>query len=708
MKRFLIYIFIVNISYNSLKASSIIINKNDMNLFYNNKAKELAISDTTSYHLNNDSYFEAKRNSTPIWDSVVLTILSISLFLLIIYVYVLKTNVKKRTRTVLLALESIKEREHLLSLIYNNTSDFISLIEIKENSYIIKTIPDWIIDRILERSPNYQKEALLNLPFSEFQTKILQSTPQEAIEREGQITQVIKLLIPIHFEENVNFPIVGFKGVVESTIIPIRFNSSISHVLYISRDVTKKRKRKEVISKNEENLRLAIQNMPVMLFAFDKKGDLLVWNKKCEEITGYTSKEIKENKKYIEGIFPKSFFNNNTENSHNHESETSILSKEGLKLTISWIHQSKKYSIPGWQNWGIGINVTLRKKAELDLVKNEQRLRSMTSNLPGMAYRLDPQDDFNVIFASEGAQDIFEISEDDFINGENTLWDFVLSSHHATLREIYQKNITKLRGLEQILPMRVNGKIKWILDRFNSIKIDEKNTIIDGFFLDITDRVESEEKIVSTIIETEDRERKRIAKELHDSLGQKLTTAVLNLNSFSKDINKNQTGYKKLSTGLSSLNSAIQESREIAHNLMPRSIETFGYIPSVQSLIAEIDTVSGIKFNMYDNLNNKRFDHKLEVHLYRVTQEAINNLIKHSQAKNVTIQLMNYKDRLFLTIEDDGVGFDVKKALEGNDSFGVKSMNNRVVSISGNFIIDSSINRGTHITIEIPFKQVIS
>ena len=137
---------------------------------------------------------------------------------------------------------------------------------------------------------------------------------------------------------------------------------------------------------------------------------------------------------------------------------------------------------------------------------------------------------------------------------------------------------------------------------------------------------------------------------------------------------------------------------------MPRSIEQFGFVPSVQSMLAEIDSASDIKFDFYDNLNGERFDQKLEVNLYRVVQEAINNILKYSRAKNVTIQLMKYEHDLVLTIEDDGEGFDVGKVLEGHNSFGLKNMRNRVNSLSGYFHIDSFPHRGTIITVELPNK----
>ena len=228
-----------------------------------------------------------------------------------------------------------------------------------------------------------------------------------------------------------------------------------------------------------------------------------------------------------------------------------------------------------------------------------------------------------------------------------------------------------------------------------------ERTLIDALGIQLgmlIEKKQSEDLIVASVLETEDRERTRMAKELHDNLGQILMAVSLNLESVKKEIGvlsaRNQT---KLANAVHYLGQAIQESRHLAHTLMPKAISDYGFVLAVQSLVERLGEDIGFQF--YDNLNGERLASKIELALFRVTQEAITNILKHSGANIVTIQLMKYTDVIILTIEDNGIGF---KTDESGDFFGVNSMRNRTHSVSGVFTIESKKGHGTTVMIEIP------
>jgi signal transduction histidine kinase len=222
-------------------------------------------------------------------------------------------------------------------------------------------------------------------------------------------------------------------------------------------------------------------------------------------------------------------------------------------------------------------------------------------------------------------------------------------------------------------------------------------------FSDITALKDAEKRVLKSIIEGEDNERKRVSIEIHDSLGQNLTAASLNFDSLKQSIQKlKEKDINKFNTGLEFLKSAIEESRNIAHNLMPKAIDDFGLIPSLNSLFNYIEKTTGINVKFYENLRDGRLNRQIELNLYRITQEAMNNLIKHSKASEVDIQLVLHKQEIIYTFEDNGVGFDKTSSEITGRGMGLKSIYNRVVTMSGTFDLDSSPGRGTSITIEIP------
>lgn len=214
----------------------------------------------------------------------------------------------------------------------------------------------------------------------------------------------------------------------------------------------------------------------------------------------------------------------------------------------------------------------------------------------------------------------------------------------------------------------------------------------------------AEQKIIATIMNTEDRERKRISKEVHDSLGQTLSAIALNMDKVNQEVSILSEKQQDRFTNLTNLiNQAVGESRNIAHNLMPSTLNDFGYSLAVENMIDSLKGATDTQFKFYTNYKSGRLDQPTELGLYRITQEAVNNSIKHAKAKTVTIQLMCYPDIIILTIEDDGIGFDVKNSDELS-RFGLDSMENRARSLNAEFSLDSEPEKGTVITLQIHIK----
>lgn len=225
-----------------------------------------------------------------------------------------------------------------------------------------------------------------------------------------------------------------------------------------------------------------------------------------------------------------------------------------------------------------------------------------------------------------------------------------------------------------------------------------------GTIRNITAKKQEEQLLMNAIIKTEESERSRIAKELHDSLGQHLTTSKLNLE-YLKDVvgGLDAVYQQKYKVGMSFLQAATIETRNISHNLMPKSISDFGLILSIESLLEGMSKeITRVDFKFYTNLHGQRLNENIEVIFYRIIQEAINNILKHAQATEAMIQLTKHDDQLFLTIEDNGVGFDYdKEDIEKKASLGLDSMKSRVGVLGGVLTIDSKKGQGTSITIEL-------
>ncbi|MFY9242198.1 MAG: sensor histidine kinase [Polaribacter sp.] len=199
------------------------------------------------------------------------------------------------------------------------------------------------------------------------------------------------------------------------------------------------------------------------------------------------------------------------------------------------------------------------------------------------------------------------------------------------------------------------------------------------------------------IIEAQEEERSKIARELHDGVVQQIGSIILkSRNLFSK---KNVIDEKKSNELLDSLENSNQELRNISHQMMPRALKELGIIPALSDLLVSSLGFADIHYNLEHFNINARLPQKIEVTIYRITQELINNIIKHSKATEVSVQLFNSNNNIILIVEDNGVGFVVKNSKKG---IGLLNISSRLDLVNGNVNFEPSTKSGTLVTIKIP------
>lgn len=203
------------------------------------------------------------------------------------------------------------------------------------------------------------------------------------------------------------------------------------------------------------------------------------------------------------------------------------------------------------------------------------------------------------------------------------------------------------------------------------------------------------------IIEAEERERKRIASDLHDGIGQMFSAVRMNLSSISNDIDFIKTDKKELfEKTIDLVDESCKEVRSISHNMMPNVLLRSGLTSAVRDFVSKIDN-SILNVNLETSGLNERLDSNIETVLYRVIQESVNNVIKHSGANQLDIQMNIDESEITVTIEDNGKGFDVSN--KGNfEGIGLKNIITRVEFLKGTVEWDSTPGNGTLVAIHIP------
>ncbi|WP_075340739.1 ATP-binding protein [Tenacibaculum agarivorans] len=216
----------------------------------------------------------------------------------------------------------------------------------------------------------------------------------------------------------------------------------------------------------------------------------------------------------------------------------------------------------------------------------------------------------------------------------------------------------------------------------------------------------NQQKIISKkIIENQEKEQSRIAKDVHDGIGQMLTGLKFNLESINpEDINKTKIKVQQLKEQTSDI---IKGVRTATFNLMPSELSDHGLVPALTKLTKELAKLTEKNILFVNRTDfNLRLDSLTEINIYRITQEAINNAIKYANSSHILVSLSHSENILSITIDDNGKGFNSENVKNGKGGMGLTFMKERIKYIDGRLFLNSEEGKGTRITLNIPISEI--
>lgn len=216
----------------------------------------------------------------------------------------------------------------------------------------------------------------------------------------------------------------------------------------------------------------------------------------------------------------------------------------------------------------------------------------------------------------------------------------------------------------------------------------------------------AEERIrTSALIEGQEEERKRFALELHDGIGQMLTGLKLHAEKLKQIQFQDERQRQRVEQLVSMIQDTIQTTRQISYNLMPSVLNDFGLRAALALLCEQTQSVSGTRVSFSGDLERIVLSKPVEIGLYRIAQEALNNALKHAKAENILIKLEQNKNRLILEIEDDGKGFLISNLKKNGALFpnqnGIENIRTRTQLLNGVMDIVSKVDNGTRLAISV-------
>ena len=436
-------------------------------------------------------------------------------------------------------------------------------------------------------------------------------------------------------------------------------------------------------------------------FFHDVDQNILDVNQVATDMLGYSREEFLRMKAYQvdpvwKGKVYQRFLENLTVNLPQ-TFDTNVIRKDGVKVPVE-VRFVKRVEAEQTYIQSLMRDRTEKKEQEEKLRQSEERIRLVFENVEDIISVHDEEGIFESVNKTTQGN-----SEDDVIG--TSLFNLYDENKAAEIRIKYEKlKKTGVSFENEQSYAGPDGSTILYLAKFLAIFHDEKFFKAIVIIRDVTAERSKEQSVMNAVLRGQEQERKRLGAELHDGIGQVLSAIALQVSQIREEILEEDA--KSITADLGSLNDnlqeAIREVRNISHDLMPGVLESFGLKEAINQICSNLHDRSGINV-MFDHVDlDKRYNQKLEVNLFRVAQELLNNVQKHARCNKVFVSLIDHGDSVSLTVEDDGIGFNVE---EPSNGIGLSNVIYRINSISGQIDIESAQNSGTLVNIDVPKRH---
>ena len=375
--------------------------------------------------------------------------------------------------------------------------------------------------------------------------------------------------------------------------------------------------------------------------------------------------------------------------------------KDGTEFFIEWEVapiRNEKGDITHFT--AVQRDITEKKKTLNALSTALQQLQSHVDNSPLAILQIDKN--LKLESWSLRAEQLFGWKSEEVLGRTKDELKFIVEEDKPEMLRVMDRLLSKkeTRNVAFIRNYTKSGTIIFC-EWYNTALFDDNGNLISIFSLvnDVTVKKLEEE----ALNKGQEMERQRIAREIHDGIGQMLVAIKFNVGSL--EVVKGKKLKEKAAEIEDLLDKTIEEARRTSQNLAPRSLTDFGIETAIRKLCEQTRKLTGINVVFYYIGEESTPENKILVALYRITQEALNNIVKYAHATRVKIQIFISDRNIELKIDDNGKGFNIDTVVRGN---GLKNMQERTKIENGRFQIDSAEGKGTRLIVNIPINGFVN
>lgn len=462
-----------------------------------------------------------------------------------------------------------------------------------------------------------------------------------------------------------------------------------------------------------------IHSLPGVVYVVDPQRRLLRWNRRFEEVTGRTAEELK----VLDAaqLFPAAeapilqagMARALTEGTA--MVEVSFLNRDGR--ATPYLFTGVRVMLDGQPCMaGVGLDIRVRKLAEAALRDSEARYRLIVETAEEGIWMIDADNRTSFVNPKMARMLGCTVAQ----MRERSMFDFMDEEGRAISTANVERRRQGIREQHEFKFLRTDGTPLWALLATNPVH-DEAGRYLGALAMvsDVTERKRAEEALRTAserlhllsqrLIEVQESERRHLARELHDEIGQALTATKLNLEVLAREPEPART--KRIADSIAFVERLLQNVRNLSLDLRPPMLDDLGLVAALRWLLDQHTRTTGRQVDFHHDLAEERFAPTLETTCFRVAQEALTNVTRHSHALNVHVGLHRQHDGLTLSVRDDGRGFDVaeaRRSAAAGNSLGLVGMEERVTLAGGRFSVTSSGSTGTELSAWFPLNRAVT
>jgi PAS domain S-box-containing protein len=512
------------------------------------------------------------------------------------------------------------------------------------------------------------------------------------------------------------FELVGLKGTrrwLETHAVPFRDEASgETRLLSITRDITDRRRAEQALRESEQRFQLFMDNLPASAWIRDAQFRYTYANRLYAKTWGGLEPQALPGRSVTELFSPEvaQYFRDTDDKVRETGAPTQFVDSlpSGRWLKV-------KFPLPDGAVAGVAVDITESARLEEALRESERRFRSFMDNAPAVAWIKDAS--FRYTYVNRTHQRVFGRAVEDMLGRD----DFEIHPE-SVARELRQHDEAALRAgggalqTEETVMYGDNTPGRWLVVKF-PLADAAGRTGVAGIAIDITERTRLEEKarqyaedvrnLVNRLVQAQEAERRRVADELHDLIGQNLTALGIDLQTLKHALQSggDPTFAPRIDAMAALVETTIDAIRGVMTDLRPAALEEFGLVPALRWYASLFSKRTGMKVSTSVAGSEMRLPRDTELALFRIVQEALTNAAKHSGGTAVDIAI-RYGEGVRLTVEDDGRGFAEPLGARGarRGGFGLPTMRERAEAHGGTLCIEFP-GRGTRLIVDLPAQR---